>query len=353
MDFSQHWMECLDGPFAHWQAESDKKRRNKTEEFCIAMEVVLADPMALRLLPPYWRDYKPVVATAVSGCEDALHFASQRLFNDASLIALCQGDHHDEFCDVLRAVEEEPLELEFLAPAWQNNRTIVAAAVCRKPFAFCFASTRLRSDRALAALSIAHSHNLIGLLALPEHLRKDKELALMVLRIDGMAIALLDSELLPDPEIIATACVKFAAMPYAQHSLQTNEDFVLAIAQKCDPWLIGLHVQCFIHKVDFLVQLINITSERNIAVCRVTSLGGDAVITTFPVNPSICFEEAMPRCLGLDRLFEVVPTTGSFIFNGVARRFTEWLTWSFHTVVSPARELDINVVNEMQIVVHI
>ena len=233
MDFSQYWMECLDGPFAYRQAGSDKKRRNKSEEFCIAMEVVLPDRMALRLLPPRWgRDHKPVVATAVLGCEDALRFASQRLFHDASLIALCQGDHHDEFCDVLRAVEEEHLELGFLAPAWQNNR---------KPFAFCFASTRLRNDRALAALSIAHSHNLRGLLALPEGLRKDKKLALMVLRVDGMAVALLGSELLPDPDIIATACVKFAAMPYAHHSLQTKEDFVLAIAHKRDPWLIGSH----------------------------------------------------------------------------------------------------------------
>ena len=89
MDFSQYWMECLDGPFTNWQAESDKKWRNKSEEFCIAMEVVLADPMALRLLPPRWgRDHKPVAATAVLGCEDALRFASQRLFNDASLIVL-------------------------------------------------------------------------------------------------------------------------------------------------------------------------------------------------------------------------------------------------------------------------
>ena len=227
----------------------------------------------------------------------------------------------------------------------------MAAAILRNGCAIRFASERLRCDHVMVMLAIAHDPSHFILSCVSETLWADRHL-LVAVRGHGSAIHALHSSLLRDAEIVATACITYDAMSTCAPTFKTNKDFVLEVVDKCSSLLIGPHVQAFAHDTDFLNKVLEITAANDIVLCRVKNLNGKTVMTSFQIN--FCCElrpDSLILCLGLDRLFEEAPTSGSFIIQDEVYT-DEWREWSRRLIISHTRILDITKVVEVDIILH-
>ena len=348
IDLRHVWVPFLDEPKTKW---AKGKERSGAEEFCAALDMVKNDPRNLALLPRKWRDSKSIVTAAVWNCSYTIWFASSRLRKDKSLISLSQG-RMDEFGSALRKVNKNPENLQRLAFKWRDNKTIVAAAISLEGDAWHFASERLRCDRALVLLALARDNIGLVYLGLPQELYECRDVALVALRRHGVLLAGTPSFMHDNPRIIATAGRTFEAMRFAPSNIQADKDIVLEMVKDCYTHLIGPHIQSFVHDDDFLEEILKWTEQKNIVLCRVTSIAGHVVVTSFPLNGSVIHPNSIVNCLGLHRLFHDIPTSGSFIFENEVFHFNEWITWILRAVFSTTINLDVHKINEIQIVLH-
>ena len=348
LDFNNYWLYYLDGPRRDWVPNGE---RGPAEQFCIAIEVVISEPLNLAFLPHRWRDDKTIVTMAVSRSGDALHFASQRLRRNKDLLALLDGDP-TEFVDAIDEVESDPLLLSDLPHRWRDNKSIAVIAIAQRGVAIGSASQRLKENRALALLAAGHDDTGLVLGTMADHFRADKQIALAAVRGSGIAMVGIHEPLLHDKDIIAAASATFDIAQYLTPALRNDKDFILRIAKVCNPVVLGPALDAFVHDETFLQELLQITSRDRIALLRVTNLAGKSVMTSFGLCGVNVNYDGMVTYLGLDRLFDEIPDRGSFVLEGEVYKFDRSLHWMFGAAFSVTMSLDVKKVHDVQVVAH-
>ena len=114
-------------------------------------------------------------------------------------------------------------------------------------------------------------------------------------------------------------------------------------------------LQAFVDDTAFLNGVGELLIQKDIYICRVTALSGRAVVTAFCCIGEFNFPDWQTDCLGLDRLFDEVPSDATSICRG---RVATSRTWrSFMAGLEPAKSplehlgLDLGCLNEIQVVI--
>ena len=351
IQFQHVHAEYLDGPFPGLAQE---RARSSPEKLYIAMRLVQREPLLLASLPPRWRCNKCVVAEAVWKSPQSLRYACKKLQESRGLQALARHHKKNGFSKAVQRIMKDPFHLQHLKPRWQNNKAVVALAIIRQGRALEFASDRLKRDRALTLLALSGG---LPFLSLPGIFANDRLLALIAVRNNGALIQSLSEQLRADPEIVAIASLTFNAMPFTTPMLQTNKSFLLSVAARCEPGLIGPLVDPFVHDADFVAELLKITAPKLILLLKVSNLSGKTVLTSIKADSSTLRRDAEREGLGLDRLFEATPVSGSFLFEGELFHFSDWVLWVFTfisplTYSKPCQKLRIDTVHDVQVILH-
>ena len=109
---------------------------------------------------------------------------------------------------------------------FQDDPIIVQAAVSKHATAFKFASTRLRDNKAIAAIAVAKAP-LSALKYCSERLRGDKELMTVAIKRNGKALQYASDTLRNDRDLVRMAVKQnSSALKHASNAIQTDRMFV-------------------------------------------------------------------------------------------------------------------------------
>jgi len=237
-----------------WKHTGSEVKKNRE----LVLKVVARHGSTLCSVADELKDDPEVVLTALRKAPDALKFASDRLRNDKDTVlaavkgkGLCLKFASDELrADkdvVLAAVQSRGLALEFADPKFKRDREVLLAAVKRHGHALQFADQAFKGDKAflLAALTAddpaeadaeenaakrrrltnepANQYRTLAASAL-EHasfpLRRDRDVVLAAVRLDGTSLKHADVELRRDREIVLAAVdTQGRALEYASQNL--------------------------------------------------------------------------------------------------------------------------------------
>ncbi|CAE7213205.1 unnamed protein product [Symbiodinium pilosum] len=262
--------------------------QNLLHDSNFALEVLRANPLALRMLPEHCHSDRDLVLAAVAGDGRSLAFAAEALRSKASfaLEAIQANPDALEFApeplkadrvSVAVALEGDGRSLRFAATELKDDRELVLSAVQQNPAAMAFAGESLKNDRdfvleavqldgrVLEHLPRFHSDEEIILDALKtcseaisfsDGFRDNRDFALQAMNLEGLSLQHVSAELRRDKELVLAAVANCGrALEFASDELKQDEEVVwCAVCQ--EPSALQ-HAPFFRANVDFLLRCIS------------------------------------------------------------------------------------------------
>ncbi|MCH9690256.1 MAG: DUF4116 domain-containing protein [Gammaproteobacteria bacterium] len=197
-----------------------------------ALSAVRINGLALQFASDKLRNDPDVVAAAINNDEDAIFYASKT----RQICFLARSDVRE---DVLDAVKQDGLALQYASDTFKNDRGVVAAAFTQNAEALDFASDGLKvEEKFIVDLKTSALVDMIerGQLKLnePTLLKRDKANKVVVMaavKQDGLALQYASEELRGDPEVVKAAITQNDAAERHSALPQITNSKMVAIAR--------------------------------------------------------------------------------------------------------------------------
>jgi len=169
------------------------------------------DGLTLETLPPKFQNDPSVVSAAIAQNPLALRFASDKLKNDRKIVT--------------NAVEQDGLTLKYASENLRNDGKVVSAALKQNGMALEFVSEKLRDRKDIVEKAVESAPKSLKFAS--EELRGDKAIVLIAVRNNGTALEYASVELRNDEEVVQAAVDnKGRALKFAGEKLRKDHALV-------------------------------------------------------------------------------------------------------------------------------
>ena len=246
-------------------------------------------------------------------------------------------------------VKRNPIMFEPLACLWKDHHKIVRAAVENDGRLIKWASERLRSDESLVKLAGLNDPTGEFYRHITPEAQRNKKVALLAVKNNGALVKEMEVSLRRDRDIIFSACINYPALPLADETLVTDQNFSFNVVQHCMAVHIGPNLHHYVFDDAFLSKVVQKTAEENIFLCRITLLSGKSVLTSFCV-PAMQHINWRRHCLGLDRLFPAHPEKIYTVCRNEYAEEADWEAWSSSLTRTAQLGLALHEINDIHLV---